>query len=421
MRLCVFEDAAIKLLEPLTLTRPAFDVLCGASSLLEKQIRAADATEVAALVRPELADLCRIRHPNLIVNDLAWLGKAATVFVNARWLPGTFNVHQPCIGLARDQIAFAVLPAGVSFELARSIEDELDVWRGRLPCVEAGGTLFEYAWDVVERNPEALRQDVHEFRRSHGVMSTHALQIVGPPEDVVIAADVTIDPFVVADTRKGPVMIAHGAIVHPFSYLEGPCYIGPRTQIFGAKLRGGTLGVECRIGGEVEESIVHGYSNKYHDGFLGHSYVGEWVNLAAGTQVSDLRNDYGQIRPIVDGRPVKSGLNKLGTFIGDHTKTGLNTLINCGTMIGAFCNLLPTGTYAPPVIPSFCQARNGQIVERLDLRQLFTTADYVLRRRGREWTQAHSEYFFALYEQTRTERHNAIRETEHRRLRRSAL
>src|SRR5205807_6378889 len=122
--------------------------------------------------------------------------------------------------------------------------------------------------------------------------------------------------------RKGPVMIAHGAVVHSFSYLEGPCYIGPRTQIFGAKLRGGTLGPECRIGGEVEESIIHGYSNKYHDGFLGHSYIGEWVNLAAGTQVSDLRNDYGQIRPIIDGQPVKSGLNKLGTFIGDHTKTG---------------------------------------------------------------------------------------------------
>ena len=100
----------------------------------------------------------------------------------------------------------------------------------------------------------------------------------------------------VADTTGGPVVIDREAVVTAFTRLEGPCYIGPRTQVHGAKIRAGTtLGPDCRIGGEVEASIVQGHSNKYHDGFLGHAYLGEWVNLGAGTQNSDLRNDYGEV------------------------------------------------------------------------------------------------------------------------------
>ncbi len=86
---------------------------------------------------------------------------------------------------------------------------------------------------------------------------------------------------------------------------------------------------------------MQGYSNKYHDGFLGHTYVGEWVNLGAGTQNSDLRNDYGEVTVTVNGRIVPTGATKVGCFLGDHTKTGLGTLLNTGTNAGAFCNLLP--------------------------------------------------------------------------------
>ena len=119
--------------------------------------------------------------------------------------------------------------------------------------------------------------------------------------------------------------------------LHRPRHAGP-----GGKIRAGTtLGPDCRIGGEVEASIVQGHSNKYHDGFLGHAYVGEWVNLGAGTQNSDLRNDYGEVTVTVNGRLVRTGQTKVGCFLGDHTKTGLGTLLNTGTSVGVFCNLLP--------------------------------------------------------------------------------
>jgi len=124
---------------------------------------------------------------------------------------------------------------------------------------------------------------------------------------------------VVANTTRGPVVIDGEAVVHAFTRLEGPCYVGRMTQVFGANIRAGTsLGPQCRIGGEVEASIVHGYCNKSHDGFLGHSYVGEWVNLGAARNNSDLRNDYGKVSVTVGGLPVSTGSTRSAASSRPH-------------------------------------------------------------------------------------------------------
>jgi hypothetical protein len=154
----------------------------------------------------------------------------------------------------------------------------------------------------------------------------------------------------------------------------------------GAQIRGGTtIGPHCRIGGEVECSIVLGYSNKYHDGFLGHSYVGKWANLAAGTSTGDLRCDYKPVSVPFGDTEVSTGRTKVGGLIGDHAKTGLGVLLNCGTSLGAFSHVLPTGTFAPRAVPSFHRAGPGG-VKPLDVNRLMETADVVMRRRGRELT-----------------------------------
>jgi UDP-N-acetylglucosamine diphosphorylase / glucose-1-phosphate thymidylyltransferase / UDP-N-acetylgalactosamine diphosphorylase / glucosamine-1-phosphate N-acetyltransferase / galactosamine-1-phosphate N-acetyltransferase len=176
------------------------------------------------------------------------------------------------------------------------------------------------------------------------------------------------------------------------------------THVRGARLSGSSIGPHCRVSGEVEASIFQGYANKAHEGFLGHSYVGAWVNLGAGTQVSDLRNDYAPVRVSIAGEEVDTGLIKVGAFLGDHTKTGLGTLLNSGTVIGAFCHLLPWNTLLPKVIPSFCAFWLGQLQERADFRQLFGTAAAVLHRRGALWTDEHAEFFLTLYERTARER-----------------
>ena len=418
MRIGIFEDAGVELLEPITFTRPAFDLRCGTGSILERQQRLLAAQQVGVWVRPELAALTQIEHPTLPVNDRDY---RPDVWLNARWLPPLqprLDAATPHVGLVGQAIAYVVDPA--SQQRSDDVDDWLAQCKKRLPHVAADGTMVDYLWDAVDRNGDALCQDWEWFRTLHPSHKQPACAVVGPTERLVVASDAQIEPFVVADTRQGPVLIDRGAVVHSFSRLEGPCYVGPESWIMGAKIRGGTsIGPRCRVGGEVEASIIHGHSNKYHEGFLGHSYLGEWVNLAAATQTSDLRNDYGMIRVIINGQRLATGRTKIGSYIGDHTKTGLGALLNTGSVVGAFCNVLPSGTLLPPVIPSFCQVNYGVVQERFDLRQVFTTAATVMRRRGVEMTETHRDAYYRLFDETADRRRKTIREAEMRRLRRS--
>jgi UDP-N-acetylglucosamine diphosphorylase/glucosamine-1-phosphate N-acetyltransferase len=425
MRLCYFEDRGVSTLEPLTLTRPAFDLLCGQTSLAAKQRRHFAAAAAGALVRPHLADLCRAARPDTPVNDLAWLRAAPAVLVNARWLPPpgpALDLDTPCVALVGDEVAYAVLgPDRLTYCSPNTLDDCLETWKGTLPGCQAGGRLLRYPWELVEHNAEQLRLD---FRHTAGERPPSVpghLVLVGGAEEVYVHPTARVEPLVVADTRHGPVVIDRDAVVTAFTRLEGPCYVGPETHVLGAKVRGGTtLGPNCRVGGEVEASIVHGRSNKYHDGFLGHSYVGEWVNLGAGTSNSDLRNDYGEVSVVVGGRRVPTGLTKVGCFLGDHTKTGLGTLLNTGTVAGVFSNLLPSGALLPKSIPSFCSWWNGALAEEADLPALLRTAAEVMRRRGAAFGEVHAALFRALYDQGAPERRRALREAEQRRMRRSA-
>jgi hypothetical protein len=146
--------------------------------------------------------------------------------------------------------------------------------------------------------------------------------------------------------------------------------------------------------------------------------VGEWVNLGAGTQNSDLRNDYGEVRVKVNGRLVCTGQTKVGCFLGDHTKSGLGTLLNTGTNVGVFCHLLPSGGLLPRHVPSFGTWNNG--LRENDLPALLATAEVVMRRRGQVLTEAHAALYALLFEQTALERRRALVEAEAQRLRRSA-
>jgi UDP-N-acetylglucosamine diphosphorylase / glucose-1-phosphate thymidylyltransferase / UDP-N-acetylgalactosamine diphosphorylase / glucosamine-1-phosphate N-acetyltransferase / galactosamine-1-phosphate N-acetyltransferase len=323
------------------------------------------------------------------------------------------------VGLVGQSIAYIVPPPGEAPEHPNAVDDWLQRCLESLPTTSADGAMIDYLWDAVDRNGDALCQDWDWFSELHG-KNTHGIAVVGAADQLAVAADASIEPFVTADTRGGPVLIDRGAVVHSFTRLEGPCYIGPEAIVLGAKIRAGTtIGPRCRVGGEVECSIMLANSNKYHEGFLGHSYIGEWVNLASATQTSDLRNDYGMVRVSINGQRLATGRTKIGSYIGDHTKTGLGALLNTGSVVGAFCNLLPSGTLLPQVIPSFCQVNYGVINERFDLRQVFTTAATVMKRRGAELTETHKDCFFTLFEHTAALRRKMLRESEMRRLRRS--
>jgi UDP-N-acetylglucosamine diphosphorylase/glucosamine-1-phosphate N-acetyltransferase len=404
MRVCLFEDRRVVDLEPITLTRPAFALLCGQQSLACRQRRFFGDLPTGLLVRPHLAELSRLAHPRMAVNDTAWLRSGPTIFVNGRWLPPahlTWSGDSPSVGLVGDEVAYAVVgPEQAERVREARLEGMLDEWKHTLPCRVAGGRLFRYLWEVVGHNADQLLFDWQEHQRPSLPEPAIMPAIVGPRNGLFAHPTAQFDPMVVVDTTGGPVVIERDTVVTAFTRLEGPCYVGPGTHLFGAKVREGTsLGPNCRVGGEIEASILLGHVNKYHDGFLGHAYVGEWVNFGAGTQNSDLRNDYGEVRVQIGGQLVSTGRTKVGCFLGDHTKTGLGTLLNTGTNAGAFCNLLPGGLL-PRYLPSFTLCQDGRLVDTGNLEGALAVASKVMERRGATLTPAHVAFFKVLFAET---------------------
>ncbi len=428
MRLCLVEDNAVSGLEPLTLTRPVFDLLLGSSSLGHKLARAfgvgPGTARRGAVVRSFLAPVQRVRDPQTTVNDADWLARGPVLVGNGRWVaPVGFNgtsVSEGAswIGLCDGQPAFAWVDGADAVGLqAGGVDGWFDELMTRLECREVGGEWIARPWDLVARNPDYLTLDF-ATDANPGLTNRHlaSAAIVGPSDRLSIHESARVDPYTVFDTTNGPITVGQGAWIQPFTRVEGPCSIGRDTQLFRANIRGGTtIGPNCRIGGEVEASIVHGHSNKYHEGFLGHAYIGEWVNLGAITSNSDLRNDYGEVHVPISGDPVATGQAKVGCFVGDHTRTGLGSMLNTGTSIGVMCNVLPAGLLLPKHIPSFSSVLYGRVAPGFALDQLFSTAETVMSRRGKVFAEAEKQLYLDLHQQTRLERERAFQKVHDKR------
>jgi UDP-N-acetylglucosamine diphosphorylase/glucosamine-1-phosphate N-acetyltransferase len=429
MRLCLVEDLAVTGLEPLTLTRPVFDLRLGSTTLEAKIARAfgvgTGPARRGAVVRPSLAAVRRSRDPHTAVNDPEWLARGPVLVVNGRWVPPAhFDPPSaesgcPWVGLRDGQVACAWAGPDEAVQLTHQ---NASAWfEDRLAeahvILEVGGEWVERPWDLVTRNADHL---VRDFAADgpRGVSNRHlaSLAIVGPSDLLAIHSTARVDPYTVFDTTGGPITVEAGVHVQPFTRVEGPCHIGRDTQLFRANIRGGTtVGPNCRVGGEVEASIIHGHSNKYHEGFLGHAYLGEWVNLGAITSNSDLRNDYGEVRVPISGDLVPTGQAKVGCFVGDHTRTGLGSMLNTGTSIGVMCNVLPAGLLLPKHIPSFTSVLYGRVAPGFALEQLFSTAETVMARRGKVFAEAERQLYLDLHDQTRLERERAFQKNNDRR------
>jgi len=189
--------------------------------------------------------------------------------------------------------------------------------------------------------------------------------------------------------------------VFPNATIEGPAFVGDDSRIkIGAKIyQGTTIGEVCKVGGEVEASIIHSHSNKQHDGFLGHSYLGQWVNLGADTNNSDLKNNYGTVKVYVEGEMVDTGSLFVGLMMGDHSKSGINTMFNTGTVVGVMCNVYGAG-FPPKFIPSYTWGGAQELIE-YELDKALDTARRVMARRDVQLTQAQEEMLRAVFELTR--------------------
>ncbi|HNO12319.1 MAG TPA: putative sugar nucleotidyl transferase, partial [bacterium] len=228
--------------------------------------------------------------------------------------------------------------------------------------IETKARIISYPWDLVKHNGECITSDFDSFKVNSHQGKIYAGAHLVNPDAIYIGAGSSVKPGVVLDAEKGPIIIGNHVDIMPNAVIEGPCFIGDHSIIkIGAKIYGQTtIGPVCKVGGEVEGSIIQGYSNKQHDGFLGHSYIGEWCNLGAGTNTSDLKNNYSSVRVTINGKDVDTGSMFVGLTMGDHSKSGINTMFNTGTVVGVCSNVFGGG-FPPKDIPSYAWVDSPKI------------------------------------------------------------
>jgi UDP-N-acetylglucosamine diphosphorylase/glucosamine-1-phosphate N-acetyltransferase len=401
--------------DPLALSRPIWELRCGMSSLADKLIAKTAARDIACFVPPYMAAAYKEQsaHP---VNDPSVLAGDDLLLVAARVKAASFDVpprgpSQAAYDASGDLLYARIAGGDLPRLDTGSIDALLAGIRESVPAVEHQPATWNYTWELVLANADQIKADFAAAGR-HGIEGKieepHALR--GSNRDVYIAPGAHVHPMVVIDAEHGPVYIDEGAEIHPFTRIEGPCYIGPKSILLGAKCReGNSIGPMCRVGGEIEEAIIHGHSNKYHDGFLGHAYVGEWVNLGALTTNSDLKNDYSDVSVSLDGGPpIDTGSRKVGALIGDHTKTSIGTLFNTGAYVGAMALIAGTGKPLPKFIPSFAWFLEGIVTKGFGKRKLYETARIAMSRRGCQWTPAQEAMWEEIFNITAPPRNEAI-------------
>ncbi|HDJ89527.1 MAG TPA: hypothetical protein ENG40_02405, partial [Thermoprotei archaeon] len=270
--------------------------------------------------------------------------------------------------------------------------------------------ILNYPWDIVLTNTELLKEDIskeYSGREIEGEIDPN-VTIYGDPKNLYVAKDASIEAYTVIDVRHGPIYIGEKTIIQPGCRIEGPTYIGKDTRIIGgAQLReGSNIGDVCRVGGEFEEAVMHGYSNKYHAGFIGHAYIGEWVNIGAMTTNSDLKDTYGTVKVVLRGKKIDTGSIKVGSFIGDMTKTSIGVLIYTGKVIGVSAHLHGLIWENVPSFTIYAKSLGAEPVE-LYLDSVITTHRRVKGRRKKELPQCEIDLIRKIFELTEEERRQA--------------
>lgn len=401
---------------PLALGRPLWELRCGFNSLGEKLIARVGAGSVAYFVPDYMAAAYQAKV-DCPVNDTSVLEGDDLLIVDPRIKADGFNVSGDGpseVGLnEQGGVLYArISKADLTGLATKDIGEFMEVAKANLPNVKSSLPTWQYIWDLILANAGQITTDFAVAGRS-GVEGKieEPIAVRGNKKNVYIAKGAMVHPMVVLDAEHGPIYIDEGVEVHPFSRIEGPCYIGKGSILLGAKCReGNSIGPACRVGGELEESIIHGYSNKYHDGFLGHAYVGEWVNLGALTTNSDLKNDYSKVEVMLDGRrSINTGSTKVGSIIGDHVKTSIGTLLNTGSYVGAMAIIMATGKPLPKFIPSFAWFLEGIVTKGFGKGKLYETAKTAMGRRNCRWSEAEQAMWDAVFEMTAPIRDKAIK------------
>lgn len=342
----LFDDMALtNQLKPFTYTRPICELRVGIQTLKEKWESFMEAK--ASYYSPfHLSGKypCHFSEVSLLINGSIFPNSKLIEQIRQLPLFHALVKGETLIALKLDELSARQHLGGQMIDQIEAIETDLEYKQ------------LTQLWDIFQMNDEEIRNDFDRLtqgRKSQALSSTN--QLLGEASQLFIEAGATVECSIL-NTQTGPIYIGKGALVMEGCKLRGPFAMLPHAVTkMDAKIYGATtLGPYVKVGGEINNSVFIGYSNKGHDGFLGNSVIGEWCNLGADTNNSNLKNNYGEVK-VWDYETEDyeaSGLQFCGLFMGDHSKTGINTMLNTGTVVGVAANIFGAG-FPPKFIPSF--------------------------------------------------------------------
>lgn len=410
-KICLFEDAGTENFLPLTYTRPVYELLFGISTLREKIISYFPQSPIILHTRKFLEAHLKEMNPALSVNNFTG---NEILFINGRLLinktisdeikkltPNSSLVDSDGVILAAcmsgDKIASLNNDTGDYIDFSGLDEKRIDL---------RTGNLLKYPWDLISSNEDEIENDFKRLTKLRRKSSPRRFSnvVFNNRKNIFISKNCSIDPFVYLDASTGPIYIDENVQIMSHCFIQGPAYIGKNSTVKnGAVIYHGTsIGEMCKVGGEIENSIIHSFSNKQHGGFLGHAYLGSWINFGADTNNSDLKNNYENISVLLNGKPVNTGLQFLGLIMGDHSKTAINTMFNTGTIVGVSCNIFGSG-FPPRYIPSFSWG-GSDFLRTYDLSKSLDVAKIVYGRRGKFFAETDEKVLTDVFEMTRNER-----------------
>ena len=370
----IFENKPENLF-PLTINHAAFEVRWGAFSMLDRICSSINKDDsIILVVRDELKEIISERYSDFSVNP--------------------DNIPPSILLPAHFSTIKNGLNNGKRLSNDMSLKD-FNLFKDKLHFEDL------YLWDFIfDIKDILLRNDTKFFDMKIGG-DFHESCIFLNQKNIHISDSAKISAGVILDASEGPIIIDENAFIDIGVMIKGNTYIGKNSKINpGAKLNGEiSIGPYCKIGGEVEATIFHGYSNKQHDGYIGHSYIGEWVNLGANTNNSDLKNNYGKIKFDLGFKKIDTNEMFIGSMIGDFSKIGISTMLNTGTYIGIGANVFGSG-FQDKLIQSFSWGKK----EVTDFKKFLSTLEVVKSRRDENISEKEKNLLRTLYNNSQTKK-----------------
>lgn len=398
---CFFEDDFLENFHPLTLTRPVYDLRVGILTLGEKWLHSLNATD------QQLKSILR-NHLKGVFDEFTLSDTHEQAYwINPRFIPSE-SIAESVKSLEENEGIVSdgqLIAARLAYETHQKWNNHgIDLSDISSKEIESNGlVILKNSWELFQINGDQIRQDIELLKKNFESSNRdypHA--IFTNTDDIYIEKGAVIEPGAMLLAEAGPIYIGKNATIMANSVVRGPSAVCENSVVkMGAKIyEDTTIGPICKVGGEIANTIFHSYSNKAHDGYVGNSVFGQWCNLGADTNTSNLKNNYSTVN-VIDWKTQKqfdTGQQFIGTIMGDHSKTGINSMMNTGTLCGVCCNLF-SDKYPPKFVPSFSWVSGSDIVP-YHFEKAIEAMERMMQRRSVQLTSSYHNMMKALFQST---------------------